>query len=270
MFNNVDLIGCEAVSNMLIQTQLKRFVIYRQGAAKGSTPVYDCTYTSNNAAAVKNFKDWASNIMQYNPNNFLCYDILVFNDFEEGLGDPQNRNTNDDNQSGRKKGKIRFSFSLNGSMQSQNQNQNFNPHAGIDIAGEIQKGIEMAMLKHEVKTLREQIKEMEEEEDDDDNDGRGGDILGSIMSAIKLSKEENEAAAVNKDFDNSMSEDKTKKNLHNFTDSEVKEKTENVNKALKILWSADKNLDKDLLILAKLAKEDKIVFDLMIGKLRNL
>ena len=50
----------------------------------------------------------------------------------------------------------------------------------------------------------------------------------------------------------------------------VDEKEENVNRAIKILWKHDKNLDSDLLKLGALAENNTQQFNFLINALRNL
>lgn len=270
MFNSVDLIGADAVCKMLEQTGLKRFIIYRQGAGKGSTPVYDCSHTITNGMAVKCFKDWAVNITQFNPNNFLCYELLAFNDFEDGGGDAQNINAHEQNgQQGKKRGKMRISFALNAAVQNFGYNapmQNLTPQ--IDVQNEIQKGIELAMMRKELEELRAFKKEIEEEEDEDEDES--GDIVdkvAGILNTFKEHKAMEDAAHINGD---NINENLTEvKNRHNLTPAELSIKTQNINKAIKTLWKHNKNLDTDLLKLANLAENDTILFKMILTKLRS-
>lgn len=271
MFNNVDLIGVPAVCNMIKQTDLKRFIIYRQGAAKGSTPVFDCSYTQNNSAAVKNFKDWAENITAYNPQNFLCYDILLFNDAED---------TNDavDKGDGKKKNKIRFCFALNaaGGQSSNNGGGNFISGLNqptVDIAGEIAKGVQMAMLQYENKQLKEQIADLESEDEYAD-ESAGGDVIGKVVSMMKEINENNKfmanEPAINGDEDLLNANLTEQKNKYNFLPAEIKVKNENINKALKVLWAKDKNLDTNLLKLASIAQTNDFLYNMLIAKLKDM
>lgn len=277
MFNSVDLVGAEAVANCLKQTDLKRFIIYRQGAGKGSTPVYDCSHTTSNGAAVKCFRDWATNIMQWNPNNLLCYEVLMFNDFEENIGaDPQNKNPNEEeNRSGRKRGKIRVSFALNAQAGAGFNQQT--PGHQIDIAGEIQKGIELAILKMENERLKKEIKELESDDDDDEEEEESeiGDVIGKVRDMMKEINDNNRmqlaaknGAQVNGDLDG-MTEDKTKKNIHGLSDQQVKEAKESLNRSLKILWQHNKDLPKDLAKLAEIAGGNKVLYNMILDKLRS-
>ena len=275
MFNNVDLIGLDAVAKMIEQTNLKRFIIYRQGAAKGSTPVYDSSYTQTNNQAIKSFKDWAANIVQFNPNNFLCYDILLFDDFEdaEGGADAQNKAA-DENKTGRKKGKVRMSFALNASMQNMpaiNGMQNFNSAPQINVADEIAKGVQLAMLTYENKQLKEKLAELEEEEEEEEESAFGGDVLGkisNIMTQINTNNAmQNAGAMAGDELDEKMT---AQKNKYNFTPAEIKVKNENINKALKVLWSKDKNLDTHLLKLASIAQSNDILYKMLIEKLKTM
>lgn len=269
---NVDLIGLDAVSNMIEQTNLKRFIIYRQGAAKGSTPVYDSSFTTSNNQALKSFKDWAGNIVRFNPNNFLCYDILLFDDFEDaGDADTQNKPA-EENKTGRKKGKVRMSFALNaGAANMPAINGNFNMHPQIDVQAEIQKGIQLAMLQHENSQLKQQIKDLEEEEEEEESESAfSGDILGkigNIMKEINTNNAMNGAAMAGDELNENMT---AQKNKYNFTPAEIKVKNENINKALKVLWSKDKNLDTHLLKLASIAQSNDVLYKMLIEKLKSM
>lgn len=248
MFNNVDLIGVEAVVNVLEQTQLKRFIIYRHGAAKGSTPVFDCSHTITNHSAVKSFKDWAFNITQYNPNNFLSYEMLAFNDYEEGEASPNELN----GQIGKKKGKMRITFALNAPQNNFGFNMPAQSHApAIDIQAEIQKGIEAALLKKELEELRRFKKEVEEEEEEEEEEM---DIIDKVAGILNTFKEHENAAQIN--GGTVMNEDVTIKN-------------QNINKAIKTLYKHNKNLDKDLMKLADLAENEPLIFKMVLEKLRS-
>lgn len=268
MFNSVDLIGTNAVCQMLEQTGLKRFIIYRQGAGKGSTPVYDCSHTTTNAQAVKCFKDWAQNITQFNPNNYLCYELLAFNEFEDGGGDVQNINPNEANgQQGKKKGKMRISFALNAA--NSNFGYNIPPQTQtpqIDIAAEIQKGIETALMRKELEELRAFKREVEEEEEEEDGGGDIVDKVAGILQTFQNHKMNEDAAHINGDLSENLTE---VKNKHNLTPAELQIKNENIKKAIKILFKHNKDLDKDLLKLANLAENNGIVFKMVLNKLRE-
>lgn len=266
-YSNVDCVGVEAVCKLIHQTGLKRFIIYRQGAAKGSTPVYDCSQTTNNAAALKLFRDWATNVGNFNPHNGLCYDILLFN----------NDTDVEQESTGKKANKIRFSFALNhvqmnGQMGQQNQS--------IDIEGAIAKGIRMGLMEKELDDLRKFKKDYEEGNlDDDDNDDDSlSDTLGTIKDIMTEMNTNNEqkikAAAMAGDDDGDESldteavvEEKIKKK---FTPEQIEKKKTNVKKAMAILWTKNSNLDQDLLRLAKLAKTNPILFKMTIQKLRGM
>lgn len=264
MFLNVDLIGPDAVANTLKQTELKRFIIYRQGANLGSTPVYDCSHTQTNMAAVKCFKDWAANILMYNPQNFICYEILAFDDYETEDNQPKPANFKPKGQQGKKTGKMRVSFALTGGVQNFNNNQGQQFHAPqIDISGEIQKGIDLAMLRHELKIAKETIAEYEN--DDDDDETEGDDIITKVTSMMKaINGETMDAAHISGDENLTA-----QKNIHNLTPAELSIKNKNIQKAVNILFRHNKNLDIDLLKLANMAETNKIVFNVVIEKLRS-
>jgi hypothetical protein len=255
---------------MLTQTKLLRFIIYRQNAGKGSTPVYDCSHTTSNTQAVKCFKDWGTNILQFNPNNFLCYEMLAFNDFEDAGGDEQNRNPNETNgQQGKKKGKMRISFALNAAGNGAfNQMPNQNNAPQIDIEAAIQKGIESALMKKELEELRAFKREVEDEDEDEDEQD-GGDVLDKVAAIINGLKEagKNEMAdQINGDEMAGMTEIKNK---HGLSPDDLRIKNANIKKAVNVLFKHNKNLDSDLLKLADLAENNPIVFKMILSKLRD-
>lgn len=247
MFVNVDIIGVEAVLKMLQQTNLKKFIVYSQGSGKGAIPKYECTHTNNNSAALKCFKDWATNVLMFNQTSAQTYDLLCFD-------------TVDEIDSEKRTNKVRFSFALSGSTIF-NQYQNNAPQPPqIDLQSEIQKGIEMAMLKKEVEELRQFKKEVEEDEDDEDDEDKPDilDKIGGIMQQFNMAQQ---GAQVSGDLD-------TEKMNQSDIDKQIK--LENQRKALKILWSKNNKLDLDLLRLAKLAETNPILFKMTIGKLRQM
>lgn len=250
---NVDCIGLEAVSKMIAQTNLKRFIIFRQGAGKGSTPVYNCEHTNNNATALKCFRDWAGNVMSFGNNSGMSYDILLYNN-EQDVDDVT------------KKGKIRFSFCLSGVPSFQQQQQQPPQQSfGLDIEKQIQDGIERAVLKIENERLR---KELEELQSDDDDDDEKPDLMDKVAGIITALSGNHAAMAGDNELDHiAMVEEKIKRK---FTPEQIAQKTANQQKALAILWNKNSNLDQDLLRLAKLSQSNFILFKMMIGKLREM
>lgn len=252
MFVNVDLIGFDAVCKMIQQTGLKKFIVYMQGSGKGAIPKYECTNTTNNPQAIKCFKDWAQNILMFNPQSAQCYDILLFDTVNDIDTDETNKRTN----------KVRFSFALSSSLTGNNfntQQQHIQPQ--IDIAGEIQKGIELALLKKENAELKEQLEEYEDDDETDTPDLL--DKITGIMQQVNLSKQ---AAQVSGDLDDEQI--LTKKTF--YTDEQKQKKLANQKEALRILWSKNKNLDEDLMRLADLAQNNPILFQMTLQKLRGM
>jgi hypothetical protein len=256
MYQQVDLVGLEAVCKMIEQTGLKKFIIYRQGAAKGSTPVYDCSALNQNAGALKSFRDWAQNIVTFNPNNAMCYEILLFSNDSD---------LEDENNAVKKKSKIRFSFALSANIgYSQNNNGN------INVQEEIKRGIEMYELKHQIKQLEEKLNG--DDDDDDDEDQDMGDYLDKfrgILKEINTSSENKlKAAKINgsKDDEDDLGEDDDDIDVK---DRSRETKIKNQTKALRVLWKENKNLDLDLLLLARMSQEKPIMFKLALEKIRN-
>ncbi len=247
MFVNVDIVGLDAVCKMIAQTDLKKFIIYMQGSGKGSIPKYECTNTTNNSQAIKCFRDWATNILMYNPNNSQCYDILLFN----AIGDMDEITKRTD--------KVRFSFALSSTMQNFG-GPNIPPPPQIDLAAEISKGIKLALLEKEVEELRAFKKEY----DDDDDDEEQPDIFDKISGMMAQMK----ADKISGDLDdNQVMSDKVNTA---FTEEQKAKKLANQKIALKILWAKNKRLDEDLLRLADMAQNEPEIFKLTIQKLRGM
>jgi len=254
MYYNVDFMGIEAVSKMITQSNLKKFIIFRQGSPKGSTPVYDCNFTNSNAGALKNFKDWSNNIVQFNPTNNLAYDILLFNN--EG-------DQNDDQAGGKRIDKIRFSFILQAGADKPDQ-RSHSPQ--IDIAGEIDKGIRMALLELENQRLKKELEEMELEEEEDDDEPQE-DAIGKVINLITEINKSNQGVKIAGDdsLDKNLTANKT-----GLSDDERSRINQSIQKSIKILWSKNKKLDQDLEKLADLSQKNSFLFEMILQKLRSM
>lgn len=256
MFYNVDFMGIEAVSKMITQSNLKKFIIFRQGSPKGSTPVYDCSFTNSNAGALKNFKDWSSNIVQFNPTNNLAYDILLFNN----EGDQA-----DDEKEGKRINKIRFSFMLQpGSERSENRSM----APQIDIAGEIEKGIRMALLEQENQRLKRELEEIELEEEEEDDEPDQEDAIGKVINLISEINKSNQGVKIA--GDDSLDQNLTDQKKSGLSDQERARINQSIKKSIQILWSKNKQLDKDLEKLADLSQKNGFLFEMILQKLRSM
>lgn len=297
MFQNVDLVGAQAVIKMMEQSKHKRFTIYRQGASKGNTPVFVCNDTDTNLKAIKCFSDWASNITAFNPTSNQCYDILLYD-------------VNEDNDESRRS-KVKFSFALTSfnfgqhiaGMQQMQPVQQQTPQVDISaqVAEGIAKGIEMFKKEHQISELLKRIDELENEEeeeeepdqlgrileltkqvnlnkhlslkekglkvagdDDDDDDDLFFEELEDLEEELEEEEEEEEEApaAQNKNTSNKKMETTNAA----FSEQEIT----HIMESLKVLKKSDRNLYKTLRKLAQLSQKNPQLFKTLLGNLDSL
>ncbi len=242
----VDCIGVDAVIKMIQQTGLKKFIIYRQNAAKGSTPIYEFTEGNQNAVSQKAFKDWAMNM---NANSGNIYEILLFN--KEGA--------ENESETLRKQDKIRFTFALSGSYMNGNQQQT----QTVDVAAAVQQALNDYDQKKKIEALEAKIKELEEEEEEEEEEET--DIVEKISGIMALMNDQKAKAVINGDeIAEPKKETMTKQN--NFDQNS--NRTERLKAALQEIKQHNENYIEDLERLAKLAKNNPKLFKSILSKLR--
>jgi hypothetical protein len=114
------------------------------------------------------------------------------------------------------------------------------------------KNEENAILK-EIAELRQRFIEMDEEEEDEPDNSIAGiqpDQIAQIMGLVNMFKNQSPAVL------NGTEEQGTR--------------TENINKAIRILYKHDKSLDTDLLKLAEIAETKTETFNMLITTLRSM
>jgi hypothetical protein len=167
--NEVDYIGKKSVAEAIRLSKLTKFIIFQQGATKGSTPVYRCTEAKTIEKAQRSFEDWADSILRVNQNNNRAYEILLYSarTSEADIEDDT------EEKKGTKTDKIRFSFSLN---PYNNMMNGFGGGGGGSIAEQIAKGIEdykkderLNRLEAELRDLRENGNGQDDDEDEHEN-----------------------------------------------------------------------------------------------------
>lgn len=108
----VDLIGVKAITLLIQQANLTKFIIQKYGSPKGTLPVFESLDNKTVDKAVTSFSHWANIVLMGNPNNETIYEINLFN--EENF-DPDNDEeiTTPKLKVGKsKKDKIKFNFML--------------------------------------------------------------------------------------------------------------------------------------------------------------
>lgn len=278
MIQDVDFIGIEAVAKQIQLSKLSRFIVYRRGSVRGNTPVFNCDSTAQNSKAVEAFKGWAQNMLQSNPGTVQEYELLLFDkETDSDSIEDEERLEREGKKLPRKSNKIRFTFSFN-SMQGYGGYGRQQP--AVDIEGAIQIGIERALEKKELEEYRTGKRkppgsEDEEEEDDEEETESTLNKVYSIIKEINKGKRKGAAVAGDDDEEEEEEDDDDLEDEEEKAKKEKKsglspEKKKNMLKALNVLWKHDKQLDKDLLRLARLAQKQPMIFDNVIEKLRAL
>jgi len=277
---SIDVIGINSVANLITQSKLNKFIIYRDGSLKGSVPVFENVNSPSTAKARESFIDWANNIMNSNPSNTSVYEIFIFD--EKALEDEDEENESEQEGarrriSKRKSNKIRFRFQLAsnnfgsmGAMQQQQPQGNYVTREDMaTLLNEALVKAEEVKTKNEILQRLERIEEeMSSEDEDEDGEQSGNDTLGRVeklfdrfetlgkFGSKKTQQPINEPAQVNGVEEQSKA-----------TGRDIKA---NINKAITKLYKFDKDLDLDLLKLAELAEKDNAQFAMFVGALRKM
>lgn len=252
----VDIIGIENVLKYIESTRKTKFSIYRATGTNGAyMPVFECLESDSNINAVSKFRDWAEVVNNNVPYKLIVYDFAEVTIAEDG--------TKKIKKAAERNGKMECVFILNNTFTQGSQTNQTNQvsQGGYDVAAlresivsEIAKKNEESAILKEIAELRQRFNELdaEEEEEEEDNSVAGikPDQLAQIMGLVNMFKSQSPA-------------------ILNGTD-EQGTKTENINKAIKILYKHDKNLDTDLLKLADIAENKTETFNMLISTLRNM
>lgn len=258
---DVDLIGISAVSSVIKQSDLPRFIILRRGAGRGATPIYEALKSDSSEKAKRDFEQWANTLLAANPNNNVQYELIAFDDTaldEEDFA-------SDGKMKRSRSKRIRFSFMLkapsdnlgviNGKPEViQPDMSSFVPRSEVDKM--ITDAVEKTLLKIQIKRLEDKINELEEEDEEEDEEEIGGvggsamaflDKLGALMNAKKP-----EEAAINGIEGENTKEAKIKR----------------LNEAIKTLAKHDKDIDKSLAKLAEIAETKPDTFQQLLSMLQ--
>jgi hypothetical protein len=250
----VDIIGIDDVLKYIEATKLSKFTVQRQNGA-GYIPCFECLDSESNSNAVNEFSKWATII-----KNNMPYKLSVF-DVAETIVDA---NGNEKiKKSGRRSGKMECTFVLNSGYSNFGATKN-EPIEQIDqnefrkqIIKEIAEQNEKNEILNEIKALRLKFTELEEEEEEEEETnkngiGISGDQISQIMGLVNLFKEQQNPS------------------LNGINTVDVNIQKDNINKAIKILYKNNNQLDTDLLKLAELSENKKDTFNMLLQTLRNM
>lgn len=247
-----DVQGSQAIASLIEQSGLTKFAIFKTGAGKNSAPVFEFIKpTATNKQCKEAFLQWSNNIL-YGGNNSNVYELLLFNDI-----DIVEENENEVIQRSKKKSnKLRFSFML--SAPNERGLGVLNGAHGEDkqtTAELIRLSISNAMADRDKLELLQKVIALEkrfDEEEEELGESPNSKLLTTLGSFLltKLGA----TTPAEKDVLNGVPD----------------EKTENINRAIRILWKHDKTLDSDLLKLSALAENNSSQFNFLLQALRNL
>jgi hypothetical protein len=251
----VDIIGIDNVLKYIESTKKSKFSIYRASGTNGAyMPVFECLESDSNVTAVSKFRDWAEVV-----NNNVPYKLLVYDFAEISINEDGSKKIK---KTGDRSGKMESVFILNNTFTqgAQANQQNQVNAGGYDLAALresiindlAKKNEENAILK-EIAELRARFTEMDEEDEEEEDNSVAGiqpDQIAQIMGLVNMFKNGSPA-------------------ILNGTE-EQGTRTENINKAIKILYKHDKSLDTDLLKLAEIAENKTETFNMLINTLRSM
>lgn len=245
----VDSVGIHATASIIKQSGLQKLSIQKYGAAKGSLPVFEDVSSKTNDRVVKSFTDWAGTILQGNPYNDTVYEAVLFNevdnDDEETEGAPVKRGY-------AKRNKMKFAFQLFRAGQGESKQE----VTGQPMSNEATIQALYQKLKDDevLKRLEALEKRLDEYEEEEEEEAQAGGVSEQSMATIEK-------------FIGLLSQKNTKQQVNGTDERDTKEVTANINKAVKILWQYDKQLDKHLLKLANMAENNNALFNQVISQL---
>lgn len=258
-----DIYGIENVSKYIELTKFCKWTIFNVNLNGNSIPLFDCNDSNTNSNAVEMFENIATLL-----NNYTNYKIVCYNEIEVILDKAGNEKIKASNK---KTGKCQVTFSI-----AQNNNNNFSKGSNdiqqhtnnVDLASfrkeiikEISEQNEKNEILTEIRALKLKFAELDEDEDlDDEPEKAQGSIAGidpaqisSILGLVNMFKNSPNPSL------NGIDEPVT-----------IDQKKINLNKALKILFKNDPELDTDLLKLAELSETKKDTFKMLITTLRSM
>jgi hypothetical protein len=258
---NIDIVGIDNVIKYIKASKLSKFTISRANTNGSYLSVFECLNSNNNETAVNEFTRWAEII-----NNSMPYKIVLF-DFAEvttdDFGNDKVKKTKG------KSGKMESIFLINQSHSFVNNQQptkenniGFDLQAmRNDIINEISKKQEENAILTEIRNLSQRLNNLESEEEEEEEEkpniaGVNMEQIGQIMGLLNMFKPTNTPPVIN--GTETISEDKKAV----FKD--------NLNKAIKVLYKYDTQLDLDLLKLSEIAENKPETFNMLISTLRSM
>ena len=240
-----DFLGLNKIVDVIKSSGFTKCSIYRYPNSTGNLPVYQKLTTKTNHELCQSFIDWGRNI-----DNNVIYEITLFNNVDTVINDSGEEKIVK-TKSKEEKAKFLIQFKKEASLVN-GTSTDINSIVGL-VADKINKANEENLIINEIKSIKEKLSQLEEEEEEEESNlgALNPNNLNMIMSAIQMLNPNNQQ---NKTVINGLSDDKKA----------------NINKALKVLYKYDPDLDTDLLKLSDLAENNNTTFKMLLTTLRNM
>ena len=242
-----DFVGLNKITDVLKSSGFIKCSIYRYPNSTGSLPVFQKLGTKNNHELVSSFIEWGKNI-----DNNVIYEITLFNNVDTVI-DETGAEKVVKTKSKEEKAKFLIQFKKEASI-STGSTTDVNSIVGL-VTDRMLKAQEENLLMNEIKSIKDKLAQFEEEEEEEEEEANLGALnpnnLNMIMSAIQMLNPNNNS---NKTVINGLTDDKKA----------------NIQKALKVLFKHDPELDTDLLKLSDLAENNNGTFKMLLNTLRSM
>lgn len=242
-----DIIGLNKIIDTIKNLNFSKISIYRYPQNSGNLPVFEKLHLKNNFEVIKEFTEWGRNI-----DNSVIYEISLFNDVDITI-DNQGKEVTKKSQSRTSKARFLIQFKKEQQNYSSN-NQNNDLTTIVSLVSEnLKKSQEENLILKELTELKAKITELEEEEEDEPNilNGIKPEMISQFLGALGM-------------FTNNNNKQSS------VINGVIDDKKENINKAIKILYKYDEDLDKDLLKLSSLAENNNSTFKMLLQTLRSM
>jgi hypothetical protein len=241
-----DFVGLNKIVDVIKASGFIKCSIYRYPNSTGALPVFQKLNTKNNHELCNQFIDWGKHI-----DNNVIYEITLFNNVDTVVDDSGQEKVSK-TKSKDDKAKFLIQFKKEASITGTGTSD-INTLVGL-VADKINKANEENILMNEIKSIKDKLSQLEEEEDEEEESDLGAlnpNNLNMIMSALQMLNPNNKP---NNTVINGLSDDKKA----------------NIQKALKVLYKHDPDLDTDLLKLSDLAENNNATFKMLLTTLRNM
>lgn len=240
-----DFVGLNKITDVLKSSGFIKCSIYRYPNSTGSLPVFQKLGTKNNHELVSSFIEWGKNI-----DNNVIYEITLFNNVDTVI-DETGAEKVVKTKSKEEKAKFLIQFKKEANI-STGSTTDVNSIVGL-VTDRMIKVQEENLLMNEIKAIKDKLAEFDQEEEEEET-GLGAlnpNNINMIMSALQMI---NGNTQQNKTVINGLTDDKKA----------------NIQKALKVLFKHDPELDTDLLKLSDLAENNNGTFKMLLNTLRSM